>query len=210
MKRTLISTLALLAFAVCFGQNSAHDPGVSPTRLGVAINLSDFALYDFNTQVLYRPTSKFGVMAYFAHGNARNTKEPSPSMEEFRYEIGPRWYVSSENLIFVQATFSYVDANFWTESEGWELVNRNGSNYYTIASRSNRDDIFQTGLNLSLGSSFKVYRFVYMEIAATYGYRWSSVSQEWKTEFDGYSGVNYAGYSGPLFRLQFLMGINLL
>ncbi|NVK29302.1 MAG: hypothetical protein HWE14_14710 [Flavobacteriia bacterium] len=209
MKKAVFTIVGItLLTASSMAQWSFHEPKASPRTLGVAINVCDFVLYDVNAQVVYRPFQKFGIMGYFAHGNKRSSEDPT-AIEEFRYEVGPRYYVTSDDLIFVQATFSYIDANVWSNSEEWNLVERGGVNYYELVTARSRDDISQTGISLSVGTSFELYRFVYMEFVATYGFRWTSINDESGNQFYNYRAMGFAGYDGPVIRFQGLIGFNL-
>lgn len=197
--------LLLLVFCVSRNGSAQEISTARPFYLGV--NMTDYALYDNNLQFMYRFKNHWAGVLYMAGGLRDGGDRRETTVQDLRFEMGPRWIVPGGEGLFLQATGVYVYSKFWYVSEAWRIATgADGLQYYQHYLENYSQNVNQFGGSLTAGFNFTFFEYGFFEFAGSYGYRWSSLDPDHEY-YEAYDGLSYSGYSGLSIRMVATVGV---
>lgn len=196
---SVFTSLALPLFAQI-------NPQRSQAEHYIGVNITDFVLYNYNAQYMYKLNEQFAGVFYMA-GGLKPGKDRTTSVQDIRFEVGPRWTLPDADGIFLQLSGLLVDSQFWYTKNEWGLVQgSDGLMYYEQIEVTERETYSQTGFSLMFGANYDIGSNAFVELSGSYGLRWSTLDED-NPNYHSFDGISYSGYDGPSIRAQIIFGI---
>ncbi|NVK05410.1 MAG: hypothetical protein HWD92_11325 [Flavobacteriia bacterium] len=204
-KSLIVSVLLMLTSQFSFAQGGSES---TYSKYYVGVNVADFVLYNYNAQFMYRFNPEFAGVFYMA-GGLKDGMDLNTSVQDIRFELGPRWMIPEAEGIFLQISGLLVDSQIWYVGNEWSLVQGpDGLMYYEQVETTYRERYMQTGFSLIFGAHYEIGTNAFVEVSGSYGLRWSNLDEE-HPHYESFDNMTYSGYEGPSIRGQLLLGIKL-